>query len=110
MAAATAEPLPVAEAAAEVIEVEDLEPGSPDGGSGSSGSGSGSGRSASEYSGWVYHLGVNSIGHEYCHLRFLVIRGKCVAMYKRDPHENPGLVSPPRPSPRALCSRRPNWL
>ncbi|XP_047073041.1 protein ENHANCED DISEASE RESISTANCE 2-like [Lolium rigidum] len=92
MAAATAEPpapLPVAEAAAEVIEVEDLEPGSPDAGSGSSGSGSG--RSASEYSGWVYHLGVNSIGHEYCHLRFLVIRGKCVAMYKRDPHENPGL-------------------
>lgn len=45
-----------------------------------------------EYFGWVYHLGVNSIGHEYCHLRFLFIRGKCVAMYKRDPHEHPGIV------------------
>lgn len=45
-----------------------------------------------EYFGWVYHLGVNSIGHEYCHLRFLFIRGKCVAMYKRDPHQNPGIV------------------
>jgi len=45
-----------------------------------------------EYSGWVYHLGVNTIGHEYCHLRFLFIRGKYIAMYKRDPHENPGIV------------------
>ncbi|TQD93564.1 hypothetical protein C1H46_020835 [Malus baccata] len=44
-----------------------------------------------EYFGWVYHLGVNSIGHEYCHLRFLFIRGKYVEMYKRDPHENPGI-------------------
>ncbi|KAJ7968654.1 protein ENHANCED DISEASE RESISTANCE 2 [Quillaja saponaria] len=44
-----------------------------------------------EYFGWVYHLGVNSIGHEYCHLRFLIIRGKYVAMYKRDPHEYPGI-------------------
>nr|XP_016493723.1 PREDICTED: protein ENHANCED DISEASE RESISTANCE 2-like [Nicotiana tabacum] len=43
-----------------------------------------------EYFGWVYHLGVNSIGHEYCHLRFLYIRGKYMEMYKRDPHENPG--------------------
>lgn len=42
-----------------------------------------------EYFGWVYHLGVNSLGHEYCHLRFLFIRGKYVAMYKRDPHEYP---------------------
>lgn len=45
-----------------------------------------------EYFGWVYHLGTNSIGHEYCHLRFLFIRGKYVEMYKRDPHENPGIV------------------
>lgn len=45
---------------------------------------------AFEYFGWVYHLGVNSIGHQYCHLRFLFIRGKYVEMYKRDPHENPG--------------------
>lgn len=44
-----------------------------------------------EYSGWVYHLGVNKIGHEYCHLRFLFVRGKYVEMYKRDPHENPGI-------------------
>ncbi|KAJ8560776.1 hypothetical protein K7X08_022636 [Anisodus acutangulus] len=43
-----------------------------------------------EYFGWVYHLGVNSIGHEYCHLRFLYIRGKYMEMYKRDPRENPG--------------------
>ncbi|XP_020276988.1 protein ENHANCED DISEASE RESISTANCE 2-like isoform X2 [Asparagus officinalis] len=45
----------------------------------------------SEFFGWVYHLGVNSIGHEYCHLRFLVLRGIYVAMYKRDPNENPGI-------------------
>ncbi|KAF2317083.1 hypothetical protein GH714_011631 [Hevea brasiliensis] len=44
-----------------------------------------------EYFGWVYHLGTNSIGHEYCHLRFLFIRGKYVEMYKRDPHQNPGI-------------------
>uniref|UniRef100_A0A7N0SWV4 START domain-containing protein n=1 Tax=Kalanchoe fedtschenkoi TaxID=63787 RepID=A0A7N0SWV4_KALFE len=44
-----------------------------------------------EYFGWVYHLGVNSIGHEFCHLRFLFIRGKYVEMYKRDPHEYPGI-------------------
>uniref|UniRef100_A0A453KJJ9 START domain-containing protein n=1 Tax=Aegilops tauschii subsp. strangulata TaxID=200361 RepID=A0A453KJJ9_AEGTS len=87
MAATTAQPPSPLPPAGEVIEVENSEPGSPDVGSRSSGSG----RSSSEYSGWVYHLGVNSIGHEYCHLRFLVIRGKCVAMYKRDPHDNPGL-------------------
>lgn len=45
-----------------------------------------------EYFGWVFHLGVNSIGREYCHLRFLFIRGKYVEMYKRDPHEFPGIV------------------
>ncbi|XWS72590.1 hypothetical protein CRYUN_Cryun02cG0052900 [Craigia yunnanensis] len=44
-----------------------------------------------EYFGWVYHIGVNSISHEYCHLRFLFIKGKYVEMYKRDPHENPGI-------------------
>ncbi|KAE8713998.1 leucine-rich repeat receptor-like protein kinase TDR-like [Hibiscus syriacus] len=42
------------------------------------------------FSGWVYHVGVNSIGHEYCHHRFLYIRGKYVEMYRRDPQENPG--------------------
>jgi hypothetical protein len=59
---------------------------------------SGSERSSSEdkergyFGGWVYHLGVNSIGREYCHLRFLYIRGKYVCMYKRDPHDNPAIV------------------
>ncbi|GAB4828180.1 hypothetical protein Ancab_035097 [Ancistrocladus abbreviatus] len=48
-----------------------------------------------EYFGWVYHLGVNKFGHVFCHLRFLFIRGKYVEMYKRDPHENPG-ISPIR--------------
>ncbi|KAA8535290.1 hypothetical protein F0562_030293 [Nyssa sinensis] len=48
-------------------------------------------RGAFEYSGWVYHLGTNSIGHEYCHLRFLCIRGKHVEMYKRDPEDCPGI-------------------
>ncbi|KAI3782918.1 hypothetical protein L2E82_12977 [Cichorium intybus] len=44
-----------------------------------------------EYFGWVYHLGTNSIGREFCHLRFLYIRQKYVMMYKRDPHESPGI-------------------
>ncbi|KAL3840706.1 hypothetical protein ACJIZ3_025297 [Penstemon smallii] len=44
-----------------------------------------------EYFGWVYHVGVNSIGHDYCHFRFLIIRGKHVEMYKRDPQESPGI-------------------
>ncbi|PNX84355.1 lipid binding protein, partial [Trifolium pratense] len=57
----------------------------------------GSERSSSEdkdrgyFGGWVYHLGVNSLGREYCHLRFLFIRGKYVCMYKRDPHDNPAI-------------------
>ncbi|XP_006659442.2 protein ENHANCED DISEASE RESISTANCE 2 [Oryza brachyantha] len=89
-ATATAKP-PAAGAGAggEVSEVELSEAGSPDVGSQSSGSGSG--RSAAGSSGWVYHLGVNSIGHEYHHLRFLVISGKTVAMYKRDPSKHPGI-------------------
>ncbi|KAK8645146.1 hypothetical protein V6N13_118995 [Hibiscus sabdariffa] len=41
------------------------------------------------YSGWVYHVGTNSAGHEYCHHRFLYIKGKYVEMYRRDPQENP---------------------
>ncbi|XP_052199680.1 protein ENHANCED DISEASE RESISTANCE 2 isoform X2 [Diospyros lotus] len=64
------------------------EGGSPD----SSGSSGGAEeRTRFEYFGWVYHLGVNSLGHEYCHLRFLFIRGKHVEMYKRDPHKQPGI-------------------
>ncbi|XP_010435403.1 PREDICTED: protein ENHANCED DISEASE RESISTANCE 2-like isoform X1 [Camelina sativa] len=57
--------------------------------SGSSSLSSGGEGGTFECSGWVYHLGVNKIGHEYCNLRFLFIRGKYVEMYKRDPHENP---------------------
>ncbi|RRT37018.1 hypothetical protein B296_00047943 [Ensete ventricosum] len=45
------------------------------------------------YFGWVYHLGVNSIGHEYCHLRYLVLKGPYVAMYKRDHSNHRGIVS-----------------
>ncbi|GAV83954.1 START domain-containing protein/DUF1336 domain-containing protein [Cephalotus follicularis] len=48
-------------------------------------------RGSFEYFGWVYHIGTNSIGHDYCHLRFLFVRGNRVLMYKRDPHENPGI-------------------
>ncbi|CAK8534458.1 unnamed protein product [Lathyrus sativus] len=57
----------------------------------SSGGGGSEEKGMFEYFGWVYHLGVNSIAHEFCHLRFLFIRGKYVSMYKRDPHENPGI-------------------
>ncbi|KAF0919831.1 hypothetical protein E2562_031688 [Oryza meyeriana var. granulata] len=88
MATTTAKPpATAAVGAGEVSEVELSEAGSPDVGSQSSGSG----RSTAGSSGWVYHLGVNSIGHEYRHLRFLVIRGKTVAMYKRDPSKHPGI-------------------
>lgn len=59
----------------------------------SAGGVSGDERGIFEYFGWVYHLGVNSIGHEFCHLRFLFVRGKYIEMYKRDPHENTGIVS-----------------
>ncbi|KAM2931752.1 hypothetical protein FF1_039917 [Malus domestica] len=57
----------------------------------SSSSRSGVGGGMFEYFGWVYHLSTNKIGHEYCHLQFLFLRGKYVEMYKRDPHENPGI-------------------
>ncbi|KAG6493827.1 hypothetical protein ZIOFF_048830 [Zingiber officinale] len=50
----------------------------------------GSGREI-HYGGWVYHLGVNTVGHEYCHLRYLVLRGAYIVMYKRDPEEHPGM-------------------
>lgn len=63
-----------------------------DSGSSSSSRNSGGEGGTFEYFGSVYHLGVNKIGHEYCHLRYLYIRGKYVEMYKRDPHENPDIV------------------
>jgi len=62
------------------------------GGGGSGGGGGGEERGIYVYSGWVYHLGTNSIGRQYCHLRFLFIKGKYVQMYKRDPQDHPGIV------------------
>lgn len=72
-------------------EVRQVKIGDRDSGSDHSGSLGGDERGIFEYFGWIYHLGTNSIGHQYCHLRFLYIKGKCVKMYKRDPHENPGI-------------------
>ncbi|XP_024522558.1 protein ENHANCED DISEASE RESISTANCE 2 [Selaginella moellendorffii] len=46
---------------------------------------------AQAYAGWVYHVGINSKDLQYCHARYLVIKGRCVDMYKRDPQEEPGL-------------------
>ncbi|KAL1194850.1 Protein ENHANCED DISEASE RESISTANCE 2-like [Cardamine amara subsp. amara] len=62
-----------------------------DSGSSSSSRNSGGEGGTFEYFGSVYHLGVNKIGHEYCNLRYLYIRGKYVEMYKKDPHENPDI-------------------
>ncbi|KAB5552818.1 hypothetical protein DKX38_010129 [Salix brachista] len=61
------------------------------GSSSSGGDGGGEEREVYMYSGWVYHLGTNSIGLQYCHLRFMFIKGKYVEMYKRDPQEHPGI-------------------
>lgn len=47
------------------------------------------------YAGWVYHVGTNSLGYSLCSDRFLVIKGKFVTMFKRDPVEYP----------RAVCLR-----
>lgn len=37
------------------------------------------------YQGIVYHVGVNALGHQFCHRRYLRIRGKYVEMYKKNP-------------------------
>lgn len=37
------------------------------------------------YEGSVYHVGVNRLGHHFCHPRFLRIRGTFVEMYKKEP-------------------------
>jgi hypothetical protein len=47
------------------------------------------------YGGWVYHMGTHSVGYQYFHARYLVIRGKYVTMFKRDPVEHPRAVSSP---------------
>ncbi|KAF3783991.1 Ammonium transporter 1 member 3 [Nymphaea thermarum] len=72
----------------------------------SSRSSSGSGDKLFQYHGWVYHLGTNSIGHEFCHLRFLWLKGKYAFMYKRDPFENPTPVYHPIPFPVLWLCRR----
>lgn len=53
------------------------------------------------YGGWVFHLGVNKLGHQFCHLRYLHITGKYVKMYKRDPAEQPDQ----RPIRRGVASQ-----
>jgi len=45
------------------------------------------------YGGWVYHMGTHSLGYQYFHARYLVIRGKYVTMFKRNPVEHPRAVS-----------------
>ncbi|XP_024370867.1 protein ENHANCED DISEASE RESISTANCE 2 isoform X4 [Physcomitrium patens] len=37
------------------------------------------------YSGWIYHVGTSSLGYPFCIDRFLVIKGKYVTMFKRNP-------------------------
>ncbi|MCO5561854.1 hypothetical protein L7F22_015479 [Adiantum nelumboides] len=37
------------------------------------------------YEGLVYHMGVNRLGYQFCHPRFLRIRGTFVEMYKKEP-------------------------
>ncbi|KAI5069982.1 hypothetical protein GOP47_0014325 [Adiantum capillus-veneris] len=37
------------------------------------------------YEGPVYHMGVNRLGHHFCHHRFLRVRGTFVEMYKKEP-------------------------
>lgn len=53
------------------------------------------------YGGWVFHLGENTIGRQFCHLRYLLIKGKYVEMYKRDPTEHRGQ----RPIRRGVASQ-----
>lgn len=51
---------------------------------------SGSGEMEKCYGGWIYHLGTNSFGHQFCHLRYLLIKGKYVEIYKRNPNDHQG--------------------
>lgn len=47
------------------------------------------------YGGWVYHMGTHSVGYQYFHARYLVIRGTYVTMFKHNPVEHPRAVSSP---------------
>eukprot|EP00250_Pteridium_aquilinum_P016191 c22992_g1_i1 orf=435-2675(-) len=42
------------------------------------------------YEGWLYHVGVSSLGYQFCRSRYLIIKGKRVEMYTCNPHERPG--------------------
>ncbi|CAK9877743.1 unnamed protein product [Sphagnum jensenii] len=42
--------------------------------------------------GWVYHVGTNSLGCQFCHARYLVIKGKHITMFKRNPIDYPQAV------------------
>jgi hypothetical protein len=44
------------------------------------------------YVGWVYHVGTNSLGCQFCHARYLVIKGKHITMFKRNPIDYPQAV------------------
>ncbi|XP_024391660.1 protein ENHANCED DISEASE RESISTANCE 2 [Physcomitrium patens] len=49
-------------------------------------------RGVPAYAGWVYHVGTNSLGYQFCTERFLVIKGHYVTMFKRNPVEYPRAV------------------
>ncbi|KAG0630717.1 hypothetical protein M758_1G199400 [Ceratodon purpureus] len=66
-----------------VVEVAQLERDS------SMGSDMESDRGVPAYAGWVYHVGTSSLGYPFCSDRFLVIKGKYVSMFKRNPVEYP---------------------
>lgn len=51
-------------------------------------------RGVPAYAGWVYHVGTSSLGYPFCSDRFLVIKGKYVTMFKRNPVEYPRTVCP----------------
>lgn len=46
-------------------------------------------RSGAAYEGWLYHVGVNSLGYQFCRSRYLIIKGKYVEMYTCNPYERP---------------------
>ncbi|KAI5083436.1 hypothetical protein GOP47_0003179 [Adiantum capillus-veneris] len=46
--------------------------------------------SGAAYEGWLYHVGVSSLGYQFCRSRYLTIKGKRVEMYTCNPHERPG--------------------
>lgn len=45
--------------------------------------------SGAAYEGWLYHVGVSSLGYQFCRSRYLIITGKHVEMYTCNPHERP---------------------